>query len=623
MSDAVALRVASVGAVLVRWWPVAVWLAVAVTVIIASERLNPYHLYLVEVVAAYSIAAIGLNVVSGYAGQMSFGHGALFGVGAYTFAILTVDHGFPQLVAVPAAGVAALILGVLLLGLPSLRVGAYYLALVTLGFGVVFSQWVTEWRGLTGGYLGKAGVPVVTLGPWDSPQEAALLLFGTVFVVYWFTNGIIRSKWGRLFVATKTSEVATLAVGAPVSRVKLAAFAYSSFLAGIGGAFFAGLLGYLHPSSFDVDLSIFLFLALVIGGMGSAIGPVIGTGALYLIPELYLRTLLEYRLLVYGALTIVAATALPGGIAGVQVPPRLRRLLVSRGRSWLGRFDRFPATVPGHSSGRPRPVAPVHLSNSPDSGAPEGIVLDVRGLTKRFGGLVANSGVSFQVRRGEILGLIGPNGSGKTTCLNIISGFLRADGGTTYLLGRPLGKLSPDRLARLGMARTFQTPKLIDSLTVLENVMLGRDWLGGGSFLGYMLRLPLTRRREERTRAEAEATLAFADDRLPLHAKVGDLPHGSRRLVEIARALLLHPDVLLLDEPAAGLSDIETERLHDCIRWVGEAGIAVVLIEHNYRFVADLASRVVVLNEGIILAQGEPEKIETNPEVVAAYLGEQ
>ena len=562
---------------------------------------NSFYLYLVQVICVYTVACIGLNLLSGHAGLMSFGHGGLFAVGAYALAIPVVDLGWPWPVAFGIAAAASVVAG-LLLGIPSLRVRSYYLALVTLAFGILVEQWLIEWSDLTGGWNGVSGIT----HPGSSIRVGVVdgfyyLIVGATAAAYLLSRNLVASRWGRRLVCIRDGEVVAGALGVDAYRTKLTVFVLSAVYAGVGGALYAGLIGFISPDSFRVDLSIFFFLSIVVGGLGSLAGPLIGVGLLFLIPQVLLVGLQNYRLLAYGALTIVIAILLPEGITGA-----LRK-----------RFGR--ATSPGVAPTEPGAVALASAGDAPEgAGRP---VLRVERVSKRFFGVQALAEVSLDVESRQCCGIIGPNGSGKTTLLNVISGLYPPDSGRVWLGARRIDRVPAHRIVRMGVSRTFQTPRLFGDLTVDENIMLGCDIHDRASIVECMLRLPRARREEVRARQRAAALSSFVglEDQGATVART--LPHGYQRLVELGRALASRPRLLLLDEPAAGLTAGEIRHFGTLLAQIVHGGSSVVLIEHRVDLVVAAAHLVVVLDSGRRIAGGVPDQVVRDPTVIEAYLG--
>ena len=536
---------------------------------------NGYQVFVIASVALTAIVAIGLNVLLGLAGQISLGHAAFYAIGAYTCAILTTRLEWSFWLAFPLAGVLAGVAGALL-ALPALRVRGPYLAMVTIAFGFVVEQSAAELRELTGGWNGIMNIPRPALfGATLDEAGIAIASIGLVAALVLLFARLDASRWGLAMRATRDAEVASQSIGLDLVRVRAAAFVLSAVLAGLAGALFAVLNNFISPESFPFFQSITFLLVVLVGGPGTALGPVAGAIVVVLLPEM-LGFLEEYRLLFFGVLLLVVLLAAPEGIMGF-VERRLAR--------------RAPRVA--------RP-APAEVQSFLAGG--ERAELRVEGISVAFGGTKAVSEVSLVARAGEVTSIIGPNGAGKTTLLNLVGGFYVPHAGAVRLGAQVLPRGRTHRVARSGVARTFQTTQLFARMTVLENLLIA-----------------LPRGHDARL---AEGLLAYVGYGGDVGQPAGQLPHVDRRLVELARALAVRPKVLMLDEPAAGLDDADTERLGELLRRIARSGIAVVLIEHDMPLVMSISDHVVVLDAGRRIADGTPAVVQASPQVRAAYLGE-
>ncbi|WP_431906794.1 branched-chain amino acid ABC transporter ATP-binding protein/permease [Amycolatopsis thermoflava] len=555
---------------------------------------DPFVVYLATLVGIYVLVAMGLNLLFGYAGQVSLGHGALVAVGAYVAAVLTTAHEWSFWAALPVAMLGAGLVGSLM-ALPALRLSAWYLALITLAFGMVVNGLLVEMRAITGGFSGIFGVPRPEAGglPLDDAGFFWLVL-AFVVVTYLVLRNLVRSRVGRALISVRDAEEAARSAGANTVRLKVFAFFLSAVLAGAAGALLAGLKGMVTPDDFTIDFSVFFLLVVIVGGAGRLGGPVVGVLAFFVLPEL-LGALAEWRLLVYGAALLVVAVYAPHGIAGAW------------SRWWRSR--RPPAPVAGCLPDPPRPPRRDALS------------LSAHGLVKGFGGVRALRSADLAVPAGTIHAVVGPNGSGKTTLLNTITGYVRADDGTVRIGGRAMARRSPDRMARAGVGRTFQTPRLLPELSALDNVLLGAYARERSAAVVIAAGLPPARREAAALTAEAMAYLRFVGLGDVAGQQAGALPHGKQRLLEIGRALMARPSLLLLDEPAAGLSMTELDALGRLLREIRADGVTVVLIEHHIELVAEVADAVTVLHEGATLLSAPPATALTDDRVLDVYLG--
>lgn len=559
---------------------------------------NSYALFVATQLGIYVIAAIGLNLLAGYAGQVSLGHAAFFAIGAYSVALLTVDHHWSFWAAAAVGMGLAAGLGVLA-ALPAFRLNTWYFAFITLAFALVFEKMIVEWRWLTKGFAGVVGVPPpAAFGFEFGPRPLYYTVVMVTVIVFILVRNIVHSRFGRAFVAVRDVEPAALAVGASPQRTKLVAFVISAALAGIAGAFFAVQKTVVTPDDFTADFSIFFLLTVVLGGLGTLWGPIIGALVFFLIPEL-LAGMQSWRMLIYGCMLLGLMLFAPHGLYGA-----LRQ-------GWR----RFAPPAP-----RPLTSAEViqHIEHPPIAGLP----LEISGLSKRFGGVLALDGVAFSAPAGSCCAIVGPNGSGKTTLLNLTSGYYASDAGSVMIGGVEALGSSAQKIAARGIGRTFQTPRLVADLTALDNVMLGAFTRERASLLSTALRLPFAREEVRRLRQEALGFLHFVGVADRADTEAGETPHGQQRLIEIARAMMGGARLILLDEPAAGLSMVELERLERLITRICELGATIVIVEHHLDLVTNIASHVTVLDRGTVLAAGKPATVFNDARVMRAYMGD-
>lgn len=577
--------------------------AALIAVVLALPlALDPYGyaLFVATQLGVFVIAAIGLNLLAGYAGQVSLGHGAFIAIGAYATALLTVDHGWSFWLAALAGVVLSALMGVLM-ALPSFRLSTWYFAFITLAFAQVFEKMIVEWRGLTKGFAGVVGVqPPSLFGHVLTPAGVYWLVAVIAIIGFWLVNNLVRSRFGRGFVAVRDAPAAAQAAGASPARLKMLAFVIAACFAGVAGAFFAVQKTVVTPDDFTAEFSIFFLLTVVLGGLGTRWGPVVGALVFFLVPEL-LTGLESWRMMVYGAALLALMLFAPHGLVGAA-----RSL-----------FDRLRPKRAARPAEVLLPEA-AHVERPAISGLP----LEVKDLRKSFGGVVALGGVDLSVASGTCAAIVGPNGSGKTTLLNLVGAYYRRDDGEVLLGGRETKGLSPQQIAGEGLGRTFQTPRLLGELTVLDNVLLGAFRRERASLLSTMLRLPTAMSEAARLRAEAMELLAFVGVADRADDLASETPHGHQRLVEIARALMGGARLIMLDEPAAGLSMAELDRLEQLIRRILALGATVVIVEHHLDLVASIASHVTVLDRGVVLASGAPQAVFADATVMAAYMGE-
>jgi branched-chain amino acid transport system permease protein len=545
----------------------------------------------------YWVLAAGLNLVVGFAGQIAIGWVALLTVGAYTTSVLAAGNVMPAVhpyLALAIAGIVGAAFGVIV-GLPALRLRTFYFAITTLGFATIVTQIVLAWASVTGGGVGVPG-PVFP-APFDSQWGFYYLCLIFAAVCTWMTVNIAGSRFGRALTAIRDAEVAAEASGIAKPKLLMLVFLFSGATAAIAGGLFASLQSYITPDAFTIELSVLFFIAILIGGRGSIVGPLLGTVLLTVLPE-FAAPLVAWSTFLYAVLLLVIVLLMPGGIAELLDFKNRRPLESNR------------AIVP-----RPDLLERL-LGQNADPGA-----LTLEQVALSFGGVRAIDGLDLTILPGQVHGLIGPNGSGKTTTLNVISGYYTPQDGSAKLKGVVLTQLAHHRRAHLRIARTFQTPRIVGEASVLENVMIGGTIDGQGTFLESLLALPRHWKDEKMLRETATLALSAVGLEQLAPVRADRLQHSELRFIEIARALMLRPAFLLLDEPAAGLSAEEIRRLGALVVEISNNGTGVLLVEHHADLIFDICHHVTVLNLGKTLAAGTPAEIRQHREVVNAYLG--
>jgi ABC-type branched-subunit amino acid transport system ATPase component/ABC-type branched-subunit amino acid transport system permease subunit len=552
-------------------------------------RGNGYQTFIIATVGLTAIVGIGLNVLLGLNGQISLGHVAFYAIGAYTVGILTTAHQWSFWPALAASGVVSGLAGVLL-AIPALRVRGPYLAMVTIAFGFVVEQGAAEWQDLTGGWNGLSGIPAPTFFGTDIGEKG--IAFLTVALTVLASAAFARlsdSPWGLAMRAVRDSESASVSIGLDPTLVRTTAFGISAVAAGIAGGVYASLSNFISPESFPFFQSIVFLLVVMLGGADWVVGPLIGACVVVLLPEL-LATLGQYRLLFVGVLMLAVLRLAPMGLVGVvaRVLPKKARETAPAERCDVGRFLAGGATGDG---------------------------ISVRNLAVSFGGVRAVRDLSFDAQARAITSIIGPNGAGKTTALNAICGFYRPDAGTVQLGLRTISALRAHQIPRAGIARTYQTSQLFETMSVIDNILIA---LRRGSLDAAAI---VAAKRDAESAIIAESLLAFVGYAGAIDQPAGALSHVDKRLVDIARALAIRPAVLALDEPAAGLDAKDTATIDQLLRKLAAVGIAVILVEHDMELVMGVSSHVIVLDAGAKIAEGPPLAVAAEPAVRAAYLG--
>ena len=544
--------------------------------------------------AVYWVLVAGLNLVVGFAGQLAIGYVSLLTLGAYTASAVAEKLGVPVLPALAAAGLMGAAGGVLV-GLPALRLRTFYFAMSTLGFATIVTQVALAWTGVTGGGVGLPGPAMPA--PFDTTPGLYAACLGVAVLVTWLSANAGFSRFGRGLVALRDAEVAAEACGVAKRPLLLSVFLFSGACAGVAGALFATLQSYITPDAFTFDLSVLFFTAVLIGGRGAILGPLLATVLLTVLPELA-APLVAWSTFLYAALLLGIVLLAPGGIS--ELLDRANRRPLHTDRQVVPRAALLPGLLQGHAA-------------APKNMAPD---LVLTGVELAFGAVRAIDGLSLRLAPGEVHGLIGPNGSGKTTTLNAISGFVRPQQGQVTVAGRVLQPGATASRAAAGIARTFQTPRLAGEASVLDNVMLGGTCTCRATFGEALLRLPRARREERALRDRAMLALRAVGLERLAPVRADRLQHSELRFVEIARALMAAPAFLLLDEPAAGLSADEITRLGELVRAVAAAGTGVLLVEHHADLIFAVCDRVTVLNPCGVLAAGTPAEIRAHRAVV-------
>jgi branched-chain amino acid transport system permease protein len=583
------------------------WAALAAVVVLfalAPLVLGRFAVSLLNDIGIGALVTLGLVLLTGVGGATSFGQAAFVGVAAYATGWLTTVHGASPWLglafALALTGLAALAIGML-----TLRLGGHYLPLSTIAWGLSIALLFGD-MGALGRHTGLPNIPPLQIGPWPllEPRAIYYLIWALVGAACLFSHNLLQSRAGRAIRSLRGGTTLLASVGADTYRVRLSLFVTAALLAGLAGWLYAHMNRFVSPSPFDVRASIEYLLMAVAGGLGQIAGAIVGS-ALVLLLKNSLQDVLPLLTQRGAQLEAVAFSI-------------VFILLLHRARAGLMGFvaRRMRGTSGAGAAAASALVEPLARRAMPKRGSE---ILKVTRAVKRFGGLVAVDDVSFDVRAGEIVGLIGPNGAGKSTMFNLLTGTLRMTSGRVEFAGRDISALPQRRIARLGIARTFQHVKLRPTMSLQDNVALGAHARTRAGVLRAGLRLERGEERQIVAEARCQLTRIGLGERG--HELAGSLPLGTQRILEIGRALAADPILLVLDEPAAGLRRGEKKALAEMLRKLRDEGVTILIVEHDMDFVMKLVDRLVVMNFGSKLVEGAPAVVRADERVQAAYLG--
>ena len=568
-------------------------------ILIKSSSNPSFYLQVVSVAVCSAILTISLNICMGYGGLLSLMHTGMQMVGGYAIAILAVKQGWNGWLALLAAAVIGAIFAILVI-LISLRATYLYFGMITLAVNLIAMEAVRHGGELTGGYNGLFGVFAPGIPSGMMSAEGFYRVMITILVLaYVVQRNLIFSGFGRNTMALRESAETATALGISPNMHRVKVFGVSGALAGLAGGLLSIQIGYAVADIGDLNNGLIFFVGLFLGGVGTLAGPVLGV-ALVAVIDFMIRGTGQYRTLVLGSILLLTMIVLPRGIVGTY---RASRYGSPRSREVL----------PGEADNYHLDIAVKNVTKGE-------VLLEAKDVVKHFGGVHAVDGISVQFKAGEVHGIIGPNGSGKSTLISALTRYHELTSGSVTLLGAEADK-KPFKVARDGVTRVFQIPHLFERVSVLDNVLTGMYRRDKYSIFDAIFRTPRYLKANSRSVAEAKALLSLAGMLGMEELAAGSISHGQKRLLEVIRAVATEPKILILDEPATGLTQDEMHSLTNLIRTLAAGGMCVVLIEHNVAFLMDLADIVTVIQSGKVIAEGTPKEVQKNERVLEAYLG--